>query len=225
MKLKPFHIVILMLSSCAHSEQAVVSEKEIAPAQITYPEELVSWVEDSENGLLKNKQIGDIIYTVLYKPAQYEQVLMGERENPIAADTSKMGTGDEEEVQFFSLAITTEENKQELLRHNIESEEEYMERVNYCISEMQQDITLIDGKDTLPCVLFHFERTYNQSPGATFTLAFPYSDEAKRQRKNGDNKTKSDKIISIYDRMFNNGRVNIVFNKESFNQIPVLIKK
>ena len=76
---------------------------------------------------------------------------------------------------------------------------------------MQKDISLLDGKDTVPCDLYHFERAYDVSPSATILLGFTAS-----------KKTKNDKTLIIYDRTFNKGTVKFLFKASELNNKPKL---
>ena len=79
---------------------------------------------------------------------------------------------------------------------------------------MQNDLFLVRDQDTIPCSLYHFERTYNIAPYCTLLLGF-------------DKKFKkfSSYQILYVDRLFSNKIITFNFLKESFERIPKLITK
>ncbi|MHB8259768.1 MAG: hypothetical protein ACYDCN_00990 [Bacteroidia bacterium] len=76
---------------------------------------------------------------------------------------------------------------------------------------MEKDIRMVDGMDTLKCVLFHFERAYDVIPYATFLLAFPKSKFPL-----------AEKTFIYNDRVFNKGFIKITYTPEDLSQIPKL---
>jgi hypothetical protein len=85
--------------------------------------------------------------------------------------------------------------------------------VAYSAFEMQKDIYLVDGMDTLPCVMFHFERSFDVTPFGHFSIAF----------ENSGNRRFTEKQIVFTDRLFNNGTIKFLFQSEDFTKAPVLL--
>jgi hypothetical protein len=79
---------------------------------------------------------------------------------------------------------------------------------------MQKDFKLIDGADTLDCVLYHFERVYGLAPYATMVLGFPLSKTRTSDYKN--------KTIGYMDKLFGAGNVYMTVEEEDLNNMPSL---
>lgn len=174
-------------------------------------DEYISWVENKENGLLVEKQVGYYKLQLQYKPQEYA-VLMDERKATLTAgemNTKKQAFSD---LDYFTLKITAEDGK-DITKFNITDEQEYYARLQYFAMEMGNDLDLIDGKDTLPCAIFHYERTYGIDPRSAFVLAFP--------KKKGENNATA-KTLLFSDRHLGTGPVMLTITSESLNNVPAL---
>jgi hypothetical protein len=219
-------IMVLVLVACdksriATTSGALVEDREFArsieakdPDTIEQlsPETYLNYVSDPKNGLFVVKRLNQLEFSVFYKPCEYVamQNLLGE---PFQKEKFLNELEDVKDMQYYTIKIACPNFSGELLKYNLKSMEEYEARVNYYSFQMQNDIKLIEGRDTLKCELFHFERNYGVAPGLSFVLGF--------------NKPKSEieiynKVISIEDKVFNNGLVNIVVKKEDLKEVPAL---
>lgn len=174
--------------------------------------DFVVYVENVNNGLRISKEIGDQKIEVQYKPLEY----MSAKE--CIKTRSTVNKADLEDyrkkhaaLQYFTLRYSMK-NKTSVLKYGLSNENEYFERQNYFSFGLENDIKLIEGKDTLSCALFVFERNYNLSPDVTFEIAF---------EKRSD--LVSDKIVMINDKSLNIGNVNIKIAKSDLENMPKLI--
>jgi hypothetical protein len=190
----------------------------ITSACNTVPESLpageyVKWVENPKNQLKKEKTIGEYKYKIFYKPAEYislrEAVNKGEQDN-VKAITFRS----EEIKEFFqfNFDIVSADGKTSALKHNTNNEAEFGARINYLVSHAQQDFKLIQGEDTLPCVSYHFERTFGLTQNNTILLSF--------EKPKGES---NDDIQLIFtNRLFNSGDIKFQFSYKTLNNIPRL---
>ncbi len=178
--------------------------KELGPAEYT------SWCENSENGLVANKVIGEFEYTAFYKHANY--IALKEYSSPagINADSLQKKINDLGDMEYFNFRIRSLTESTELLKVNLADEGEYFNRIEYFSFKMQDDFQLVEGTDTLKCQLYHFERVYGLSNSATVILGFE-----KRKHKGS---------LSLYfnDKVFNNGNIILNISKNSINNTPKL---
>jgi len=58
------------------------------------------------------------------------------------------------------------------LYSDLKSKEDYGARVAYFTEQIGSDLELVQGADTLSCILNHMERTYNIRPELTLNLVF-----------------------------------------------------
>ncbi|MGZ5485735.1 MAG: hypothetical protein ACXWFB_07490, partial [Nitrososphaeraceae archaeon] len=77
-----------------------------------------------------------------------------------------------------NLEIDIDNFNEELLHYKLDENAEvsFNQRVEYYSFKMQKDINIVIAeKDTVPCVLYHFERSYGVSPKNNFMLGFKLS--------------------------------------------------
>jgi hypothetical protein len=186
------------------------------------PVEYVAWVEDMKNGLKVEKVIDDYIFSLQYKPLDYT-VLKAERKPGVSEQELNKKVAEIADLQYFTFQISSKTGGGELLKSGINGKDEYEKRIQYFSSAMQNDIKLIDGKDTLPCVLFHFERTYNLTPYTNFDLGFEYGVEEKKARLAHLPIEYKSKTLLYNDHALNVRAVEVVVKNENLNKIPNLI--
>lgn len=76
---------------------------------------------------------------------------------------------------FFNLEISIDNFTDDILKYNLggDLETNYSRIVEYYSFKMQKDICLVQNdKDTIPCVLYHYERNYGVSPKTNVMLGF-----------------------------------------------------
>lgn len=213
-------ITLICLEGCSHVEKwqkkmpSSSLNQESEPLELSV-EKYISWVEDEENGLKVNKTIGNFTYSILYKPMAYE-ALLRLRGETITDSSYKSALKMMDSLQFITLRIKAGNGTKELLKTNLGSSDDYYSRIEYCSFQMQNDITLIEGDDTIPCSLFHFERIYDIAPEAVFVMSFP------RSRFAIDGQHKTDMILSFEDRLFDNGKINLGIQRSTFQNIPIV---
>jgi hypothetical protein len=218
-----FILLVFSYSSCKEhvtEEGTIPVEEEIKESalsdeikMVTMPSEnYITWVRNPQNGLVKTKTIDDLKFTVQYKPYEYI-VCLEERSDKVADTTMKRKVKELDGMQYYDLKILLKTNEGELLKSGINSMEEYDKRVKYFSFGMQNDIQLVDGKDTLPCVMYHFERAYDATPVCTLLLGF---------NKDNSNAAKP-KTLLVYDRTFNKGLLKFTFTEKRLQTLPKLL--
>src|SRR5260221_13135459 len=165
MKAVFYSIIITLLYSCQQiSSDKAVNEKFSKASSKgelldrsrleLLPKEYVSWVKYDNNGLSKSRNIDNIQYSVLFKPVDYI-TCMELRKEEISKTEYNKKKNELGDMQYFDLTIKVNGFQEEFLKYDLTSKEEYNDRVNYCAFKFQNDISLYDGKDSIPCSLFH----------------------------------------------------------------------
>jgi hypothetical protein len=136
-------------------------------------------VEQKKAGVFA-KTIGKINYTLQYKPLDY--VIVRELREDVS-DKKKMDEIKKEygKFDYYTLEITIDEFKDEILKYNVRSENDYAERVKYYAFKFQNDLKMIQEGDTVNCTSYHFERNYGLSPKIRFLLAFQKANDLKER--------------------------------------------
>ncbi len=167
-----------------------------------------SWVENAANGLKKVQTIGDYEFSLQYKPVDY--VALVESRNPnITKQQVQQKQEELKDFQYYNLRIKTNVGT-ELLASNITQEDEYYGRLNYFVTYAQDDIQLYQGKDTIACGLYLFERNYGLAPYNNIVIGFKSND------------TQTEKTIVFNDRVLGTGPVKFKIRKEDLANIPQL---
>jgi hypothetical protein len=211
-----------MLSACNHvSHKGAVQADEViveAPVSEKIKEEVmpvneyIKWVKDPRNGLLKIKAMDELEYAVQYKPYPYI-ICMEEQTDKLADTMVSRKIKELESVQYYDLKISLKDGQGELLKSKLGSADEYDKRVKYFAFGMQQDIQLVDGTDTLPCIMYHFERAYDVAPYCTVLLGF----------ENDKTKSGKQKTVLVYDKTFNKGLLKFTFKENRLQTLPKLL--
>lgn len=223
-----FHLLLMLLcvqQSClnseATSEGAALSfpssseevesydsykpEVQVQPVKSLSAAEYKTWVRQN---LFVQKKIGALEYEVLYQPQEF--IFLQQHPETATRPTPSAALETEDDFQYFLLTITHTAGE-DLLKGGAADQALYQERLRYYSFEMQQDIRLLDGADTLSCKMFHFERTYGLAPYGKFVLAF---EKAKQPVTH--------KTFILHDQLNGNGIVKLRFDKALLSQIPTL---
>lgn len=224
MMLRYFYITgsVIFLFACANKETSLlVTEAETKWVNESVGKELSkaeynSWISSEANPMLFRKKIGKTEYALRYLPADF----LAMREAGKIADDSLVAEAKEhyEDMVYFQMKITIPGVSYEPLKHDLpagaEKGAEYDRRVKYCSFGMQNDISLVsEKKDTIPCSIMLYERSFDVAPVCNFQLAF--------------NRTEIDRVTGnlsfvFYDNLFNQGIIKFTFRKEDLNKVPKL---
>lgn len=173
------------------------------------PADYVKWVENPDNGLKQDHEVNGVHFELQYKPVDY--IIANENGKHELPETfhqqrkEKLG-----ELFYFSLALKS--GTQDLLMHNLNEEQEYYQRVNYYSLDFQQEIKMLIGNDTLPCLMYQFENTYGVAPYIKMSLAFSGKQKEQALQNNFS--------ILVYDRIFGGGWLKYSFDNKKLNAIP-----
>lgn len=202
--------ILFFITSCAGVDRGSSNSKGKSNEQLP-PKAYVKWLQDVDNGIKKEKTIDDITFSLQYKPSEYV-ICMEEKKDQISDSLLKLKQAELSDMEYYDLTISLAEGQGELLKHNLTTVSEYDERIKYFAFDMQQDIKLIEDGDTIPCSLYHFERTYDLAPYSKFLLGF----------MKGKNSEPKKRTLTFYDKIFNKGFIKFNYTDEDFNNIPKL---
>jgi hypothetical protein len=177
------------------------------------PVEYVSWIENPENGMKQEKVIGDLSFTVQYKPLEFIAL---KTLGPSAANekTVQEARKEYEGMQYYTLTINNNAGVSDLLKYEVSDMQEYQQRVSYFSFDMQRDLLLVEGEDSLRCRLFHYERVYGLAPYATFLLGFDLPAKKSQEVR--------DKLLVYRERVFETGMLKFRIKAENLNNVPEL---
>lgn len=213
--LLPAGVILLFICSCnstASHRQESNSKKEVenhTEKKLT-PSEYAQWFAGKENHLRKTVNANDLEYTLEYRSAEFV-ALQQLQKDEITKEELDTALKETEELVQFKLKIEVPGSGQEFLKHNNPTNEEYESRVKYFAFEIQKDLYLLqDDSDTIPCAMYHFERSYGISPASVILLGFAGADTKRKME------------IHINEKVFATKILRFVFTPEEVRNIPQL---
>jgi hypothetical protein len=127
-------------------------------------DEYSRWIKDYENGLHVKTTQGEFVYDVQYVPAEWKN---------FQATSYSGGEADSTDgLQYYMLTIGNKTVGTDFIDFGISNLEEKQRKLYYFSYLFQDDISLVDGDQSLPCVLFHFEKDAAMRKSRTFVLGF-----------------------------------------------------
>lgn len=172
------------------------------------PEKYNNWISSHKEILTATDQRDLIRTTLTYLPVNWlaiNEVGIKDFEGIATARNEYEG------MEYYRLRISLQEGQGDLLQTGISSPEEYYQRVEYFSFGLQNDLKLLVSGDTLPCLLYHFERNYGAAPYADFMLGF--------DQKEGK---VSDRLLIYYDKVFSNELIRLTIKAQNIGNIPKL---
>jgi hypothetical protein len=160
-------------SRSLHHAQAPVKHQPVlqsAPAEASYNlQEYIRWVKDPASGLVVMQEKSGYVFELSYRPALLEALSGlsgGEKLNDKKLDGL---TKDYKGLQYYHFRIYEDGLKLSDLKFKEQGQVTISEYFAY---SAEKHFGLIEGKDTLAPVLYHFENTYPHVPYLSFVLAF-----------------------------------------------------
>jgi hypothetical protein len=204
--------VVFVLSSCSNGEQSAASStgtSGLENVQTTLDlEDYNHWILDEDNGLVKNKKLSEIEYTLSFLPTD---VLVQREGKMIGGEKELLEMKSHyENMTYFNFRIAVPEAGAEPLKYKLSSAIEYEERIKYMAFQMKNDIRIVQGSDTLNPGLYHFERAFNVVPFVNVMFAFD----------NDKFSPAEEFTVVINDNLFNKGELKYNFQENQLIDLP-----
>lgn len=171
-----------------------------------------NWFSDKNNGYIKTKQVGSIVYKVIYTPAEY--LMSQELEDNVQYKKEELALKLKElkEGRNFILQVgfsPDEDAKAEnLIAAKIKNYDQYKKIITDLSFNIESNASLVSGSDTIYPSIYHFERGYELAKSQTFLFSFPVLNEI------------DDMTFIFDDPMFETGINKFQFN--NLKRIPPL---
>ena len=203
------------VSSSAPADSRNVKPAVKLPTVKLTPESYIEWMSDPENQIASAGTYGDITYEFIYRPAELIALQRAE------GDSSFRKNYEVEKValsgyQYYVLTARTPSGEN-IISYKSSSAQEKQTRSDYYSFAMQKDIKLVDGTDTLKCIMFHHENAYGVLPYTNFLLGFPLLDNTST------NKNHQQKVLVFSDRVMGVQSASLTLREEDFDRIPQLV--
>lgn len=174
----------------------------------------VNYVDDISNGLIRERKIGPYMLRCELKPAAY--IVLKEKfketkniDMPLKMDEIK----DAGKMYHFYIKLSSE-MQNDILKKDIQSEQELYGRIEYFTHAVQSDLFLLTGADTLPCSYYLFERNFGAGAISTMLLGFD------SERIDSD----SEKQLTLLfdDHVLGIGPVQFAFKTKDIKRTPTM---
>jgi hypothetical protein len=132
------------------------------------PKEYINWVNDEENGLIKNNTIENYNYRCQYLPIDY---FLARYNNIKYLENQKSNIQNTISLVFEFMAKKVDDA---ILSPNIIGQEMYLERLHYLNTEAKKDFKLIIQNDTLKCMDLNYENPFGISKNLKIMLDFDF---------------------------------------------------
>lgn len=177
------------------------------------PKAYVQWVKSAENGLHKQKEVYPLKLDLLYTPQDY-QIVNNLKTNTIKEEVYQKEQDRLGDLQYYhlKLSVVDAEGRLDVGNYQIRTMAEQQKRLGYLSFGMQKDIHLIEEGDTLPCVVYHYEQSYDVKPERSFLVAFD-------QRVDSKDKTKT---FILDSPVFGTGPMKIQIEASDLLNVPYL---
>ncbi|MGL4597190.1 MAG: hypothetical protein ACRCYO_06670 [Bacteroidia bacterium] len=185
---------LLLLVSC---ERAVA---------VLGPEEYIRWVESKENGLYQEKTIGEIRYTVQYRPLDY--VRLSEVENGDYAAAMKTHATDR--MQYYLLRVGKANGQGDVLVDGVQVDDAFHQKNAYLMFDFQQDLVLYQNGDTLHPKLYHYQNYQGLAPYVEMLIGFECQ-QAQMQ---------TDRTFVVDDQVWESGLLKFEFEGSVIQSTP-----
>lgn len=176
-------------------------------------EEYAKWVQSPQNGLLQDTLQAGYTFSMQYLPLEYRVLSRLKPGTELSKQEMKAIKAEDEGLQYYLFRITPMDAQVfPGLKEQFKNNSVFEQEINYFAFSVQQDLKLIQGKDTLNCVLFNYERSFKHTPFYTFLIAFEERPTTKTM----------DKTILYRDSKLKTGNVLFYFTAQAFNAIPTV---
>ncbi len=155
------------------------------------PTEFIQWFKKNKVEFVRTKTIGNYQFQLEILPLEFKLISQFDNIESVNTKIIKEDYLNNKNKLFCQLKISPIKNDKTMLETGISTPEEYGARMNYFSSHAQKDMFIIQGKDTLNCLSYHFENTFGLE--------------------------KSNKINLEFERKNNVGDIEFVFDEKSLN--------
>ncbi|PKP22873.1 MAG: hypothetical protein CVU05_01940 [Bacteroidetes bacterium HGW-Bacteroidetes-21] len=175
------------------------------------PDEYLPFYLEQSDIIENKKMIDDIYIKAMYLSPEYMALKNNEHSK---ADEIMDELKERNNYYYFNLEIGYNEDKNDILQKDIANQEEFFQRVEYLSFKVQNDLRLIVGAETLPCIMAQYERTFGLNKAISIVCMY---EKSKNQKENCP-----DIKLEYYDNFFKSGIVYLAFDGESLCNLPTL---
>jgi len=130
-----------------------------------------AYLADETHGFRQSVVIEPYQIQVEYQPAVYTAYRKTYSKSNGNSEQYSQQLKEDKQIYFFQLKLSRT-NGNDIFYHLAQSQEDYQRWVYYFSYTFQKRIFLQQGGEKYPCILYHFERSYDLQGGRTMVLGF-----------------------------------------------------
>lgn len=180
------------------------------------PASYVQWVMNPLNGLQAKVTEGKYNFLVNYLPGEF-MIIKEARGKKLGKKEFEKKKDELKNTEHYSLLIDLNNGRKNVVQSLVDyTKTPADDMVKYLAYDLQHDIKLFDGVDTLKCRFMHLEETYEVTSYARFLVVF---DVPERKEKN-------DRVMLVSLPWMNRQTMTFTIKKENLLSVPrVSVKK
>jgi hypothetical protein len=171
--------------------------------------ELLKWVEDPENGLRREKTVGDFEIIAQYKPLSY-MICSESKNKTLTPDEYGKREKELNGMEYFQVRLKSP--SPDPLIYGGGDQNVYHMRNDFLMFGQKDYVYLLRGEDTVSCSMYHFVNYQGLAPYADILLGFP-SDTTDLN---------ADRELVYDDQLFGLGPVHFTFTRDEIESVPQL---
>lgn len=182
--------------------------------------EYKAWFSDPENGFVKEKVVNDLRFGVQLRPVELMMLTELKQGEDILADQVDSLKASYGNSLYFLMEVSFEDAGKrrgaDVVQSTVKSYNEFVEQVNRLSFELDDNVILVSGNDTIRPSLYHYERGYELGKKQSFLFAFPFNNEKTHEQ-----------VSFIYnDEVFKTGVNTFRFSTgKEIPEFPIVIKR
>lgn len=176
------------------------------------PGEYISFMENEKNDFRSTITSGKIRYTFQYKPAEYI-AFKESGQSEFNNEKFAKRIDDLAYTAWFNVYIEMEESEVNPIKNQVNSLDEYNQRVVYFLDRAKNSFSLLYGGEEMPLAGYHFENNYGLTPADVIVIGF----------KIPDSKPEKEIVLEYSDRLFGNELMKNRVSKKQLSNIPSVI--
>lgn len=175
------------------------------------PIDYVHYVENPDNGLLVSSKINGVKYTLQYQPIDY-LVMLELKSFSIPPEIFKEQYDRFKGMEHYVFHVDTKDVESLILKSGDTSKNKnsLMEYFNF---QVQKDIKLVEGSDTIPCGIAECESSMGMLPYYSLVIGFPNREYT------------GDREFLFTNKRIGTGEVKLLVKGQSIQNLPKLKMK
>lgn len=177
------------------------------------PSEYVEWLKTHQEELSVERIVGNYKLRLQYLPVDYLFLMNGDMDQ-LQKDSLEQFKREHKGIESYLLSISMKDDHPgDPMHTGGNGEANYASKFDYFSFRVKDDLQLLAGKDTIPCLVSQFEPPFGISPECRISLSFQGPSDTMIE----------DRFIQYDDKVLSVGKINFQLKASTINQLPQLV--